>query len=63
VQRILPPGVELVTYRGVRVVTPFAAVHRVPVVAAVTAQLEGALVASPLRYFGGFLIAILRRTS
>ncbi|MCA9602279.1 MAG: class I SAM-dependent methyltransferase [Myxococcales bacterium] len=61
IQRILPPGVEVVDFRGVRVVTPFAGVHRLPLVSSAIARVEHAMVASPLRYFGGFLVAILEK--
>jgi len=61
VPRILPPGVELVDFRGVRVVTPAAFMHRIPVVGRAIEVAERAAVASPLRFLGGFLIAILRK--
>jgi len=61
VPRLLPAGVELVGYRGVRVVTPAAFVHRVPVLGSLVARAEERAVDSPLRYFGGFLVAILRK--
>lgn len=62
VRRLLPPGVELLGYRGVRVVTPAALVHRVPVLGRVVRAAEHATVDAPiLRYLGGFLIAVLRR--
>lgn len=61
IQRILPPGVELVDFRGVRVVTPAAFVHRVPVLGRAVQATERACVSSPLRRLGGFLIAILRK--
>lgn len=61
IQRILPAGTELVDFRGVRVVTPAAFVHRVPGLSQIIASAERAAVASPLRRLGGFLIAIVRR--
>ena len=61
IQRILPPGVELVDFRGVRVVTPAAFVHRVPMLGRAVEVAERACVSSPLRRLGGFLIAILRK--
>ena len=60
IPRLLPSGVELVDYRGVRVLTPFAAVHRVPGVGRALGRAEQLVSHSPLRYFGGFLIAVLR---
>jgi len=61
IPRLLPPGVDLVDYHGVRVVTPAAFVHRIPVVGPAIALAERRASASPLRYFGGFLIAVLRK--
>jgi ubiquinone/menaquinone biosynthesis C-methylase UbiE len=63
IRRHLPRGVELVGFRGVRVLTPAAFVHRVPLLRDVLARMEQRAVASPLRYFGGFLIAIARKHS
>lgn len=61
IERLLPAGTELIDLRGVRVVTPAAAAHRVPVLGRALAALERRSVSSPLRYFGGFLVAIVRR--
>jgi len=61
VRELLPSGVELEAFRGVRVFTPAAFAHKLPVVSTVLQLLERAAVDSPLRYFGGFLIAILRK--
>jgi ubiquinone/menaquinone biosynthesis C-methylase UbiE len=47
---------------GVRVLTPFAAVHRIPWMARGLSPAERLAGRSPLRYFGGFLIAVLRRS-
>jgi ubiquinone/menaquinone biosynthesis C-methylase UbiE len=58
---LLPPGVEIVGWRGVRVITPAAFVHRLPVVGPAVAAIERASVDSPLRFLGGFLIAIARK--
>lgn len=63
IPRILPPGVRLVGYRGVRVVTPAAFVHKLPVVGRAFELAERKACDSPLRYFGGFLVAILERTA
>jgi len=54
---LLPSGCELVAARGVRIVTPAAAVMRVPVVRDVFRAAERALCDSPLGAFGGFWIA------
>ena len=57
----LPPELEVERVAGVRVVTPAAAVHRVPLVRSVFAHAERASLHSPLRWFGGFLVLVLRR--
>jgi SAM-dependent methyltransferase len=62
IPRLLPPNLELVDYYGVRVLTPFAAVYRLPWVARALSRAELAASHSPLRYFGGFLIAVLRKS-
>ena len=61
IARCCRDGVELEALRGVRVFTPAAFVHKVPLVRDAFAELERRALASPLRYFGGFLIAILRK--
>jgi ubiquinone/menaquinone biosynthesis C-methylase UbiE len=61
IARLMPGGVELETLRGVRVVTPAAFVHKVPVLRDALAIAERSALSSPLRYFGGFLIAIARK--
>lgn len=61
IPRLLPPKVELVGYRGVRVFTPAAVAFRVPALRTSLVALERAAVDSPLRWFGGFLVAILRK--
>jgi len=61
IPKLLPPELELVDYRGIRVVTPLALVHTLPFVRQAFAAAERASVGSPLRYFGGFLLAILKK--
>lgn len=61
IRRMLPRDAELVDLRGVRVVTPAAIVHRVPLVATLFARAEERASRSPLRALGGFLVAVLRR--
>ena len=63
IPKLLPHNLELIDYRGVRVVTPAAFVHKVPGLRLAFAAAERASVRSPLRYFGGFLVAILRKQS
>ncbi|MFW6052077.1 MAG: class I SAM-dependent methyltransferase [Myxococcota bacterium] len=61
VRTMLPPSVDLVGFRGVRVLTPAAFAHRVPIARDALAWAERAALASPLRHFGGFLIAVARK--
>jgi ubiquinone/menaquinone biosynthesis C-methylase UbiE len=56
-----PRGMRLVASRGVRIVTPAAAVLRVPLLGALLRAGERALCDSSLRYFGGFWIAALEK--
>jgi len=62
IPRLLPPRARLVDYHGVRVLTPAAFVHRLPVVGDVLRRAEVLSAHSPLRYFGGFLVAELEKT-
>jgi len=61
VRAMLPPDVELVEFYGVRVLTPFAAVHDLPGLGRALRWAEGRASDSPLRHFGGFMVAIVRR--
>jgi ubiquinone/menaquinone biosynthesis C-methylase UbiE len=61
ISRLLPPGVALERFYGVRVVTPFASVYRIPMVARALCTIERKAIDSPLRYFGGFLVAVLKK--
>jgi len=62
IQKLLPTNVELVDFYGVRVLTPFAWAHRIPRVGPVLTRAERIAARSPLRYFGGFLVAVLRKS-
>ena len=62
IPKLLPPNVELVDYYGVRVLTPVAAAHRIPWVARGLSRAELLAARSPLRYFAGFLVAVLRKS-
>jgi ubiquinone/menaquinone biosynthesis C-methylase UbiE len=63
VRSYLPPGVSVVTLRGVRVVTPFAGVYRVAPLARLFGELERRLADVPgIRQLGGFLIVVLQKT-
>jgi ubiquinone/menaquinone biosynthesis C-methylase UbiE len=61
IERLLPKDLALEGFRGVRVVTPAAFVHKVPVVGSLFTAAERACVRGPLSRFGGFLLAILRK--
>jgi ubiquinone/menaquinone biosynthesis C-methylase UbiE len=63
VRKLLPHGVELESFHGVRVLTPAAFVHKLPLLGPLFARAERHAVDSPLRYFGGFLIAVARKQS
>jgi len=61
VQRLLPPELESVGVRGLRVLTPAAFVHKLPLVGELLSKAERAVTTSPLRWFGGFLVVIARK--
>lgn len=61
IESYLPPGARIVGFRGIRVVTPGAFVHRIPIVSDMFAHVERLATATPLSRFGGFLVAILRK--
>ncbi len=63
IRRYLPEELEWESSRGVRIVTPVSFVHNLPIVASAFRAVESALADAPVaRDFGGFLIAILRRS-
>lgn len=58
----LPRDLELIRLRGVRIVTPAAAVLRVPVVGSAVSVLETLLSkSSKAAVFGGFVVAVCRK--
>lgn len=61
IRRLLPPSLELVDYRGVRVLTPIAAVHGVRWLSRPLCRAERWATHSPFRRFGGFLVVVLRK--
>jgi ubiquinone/menaquinone biosynthesis C-methylase UbiE len=61
IENLLPPGVELLGFRGVRVFTPAAAIYRLPIISYSLIKLEKWAVNSPLRKLGGFLLAVLHK--
>ena len=60
-EKLLPPGTRIVDARGVRIATPTARVMQVPQLRRWFRSAEQALCDSPLRVFGGFYIAAIRR--
>lgn len=64
IRSYLPAGLEWVATRGIRVITPLAAVLRVPVVGAALRWVEHRLADAPVaRDHGGFLVAICQKRS
>jgi ubiquinone/menaquinone biosynthesis C-methylase UbiE len=57
VRRLLPAGLRVVDVRGVRVFTPFSAVHDLPLVSHAFAAAETRAASAPLlRHLGGFMV-------
>jgi ubiquinone/menaquinone biosynthesis C-methylase UbiE len=61
VHKLLPPGTRLESRWGVRIVTPAAAVMRVPGLRAILPRLERRLAPTRAAFFAGFYVAILRK--
>jgi ubiquinone/menaquinone biosynthesis C-methylase UbiE len=62
IRSYLPPELEWVTSRGIRIVTPVAAVHKVPLLGHAVRFAEHRLADLPwTRGLGGFLVAVARR--
>lgn len=62
IRRYLPPSLELVAQRGVRIVTPVSHVHRIPGLAQLVRWAEFRLADSAIASgYGGFLIAVCKR--
>jgi len=61
VAALLPPELELEEVRGLRVFTPAAFVHKIPLLGPVLARAEHAVTRSPLRWFGGFLVVVAKK--
>ena len=62
IRSYLPPELEWETTRGIRVITPVAAVHRVPLLGSAVRWAEHRLADLPgARDVGGFLVACCRR--
>lgn len=64
IRRYLPPELQWRTTRGIRIVTPVAAIHRVPVLGPCVRAIERALADVPgVREFGGFLAVCAQRVA
>ena len=61
VRRMVPPGLDFVAARGVRIVTPAAGLLRVPLVGAALRRLERRLADTSAAYLGGFYVAVMRK--
>jgi ubiquinone/menaquinone biosynthesis C-methylase UbiE len=62
IRSYLPPELDWVATRGIRVVTPIAAVLRVPMLGAAVRWAEHRLADAPIaRDHGGFIVAVCRR--
>jgi ubiquinone/menaquinone biosynthesis C-methylase UbiE len=62
VREYLPRNVQIVSLRGVRVVTPVSYVYRIPPLGSVFARVERALADAPVfRRLGGFLIVVAQK--
>jgi ubiquinone/menaquinone biosynthesis C-methylase UbiE len=62
IPRLLPPSLRLETARGVRIVTPAAVVMRVPLVREAVRLAERRLADTRAAIFGGFYVAVLRKS-
>ncbi len=59
---LIPPNTELVDLRGIRVLTPIAAALDLPLLGTILRTSERFAARSALRYFGGFLVLVLRKS-
>lgn len=62
IPRLLPPGTAIEAARGVRIVTPVAAAMRVPFLREALRALEYRLADGPAARFGGFYVAVIRKS-
>ena len=60
-QRILPPNTRIEAARGIRIVTPAAAVMHVPGLSGILRRAERFLCDSPAAVLGGFYVAVIRK--
>jgi SAM-dependent methyltransferase len=59
---LITADTELVDVHGLRVLTPFAGIHRTPLLGPSLRRAERLASRSPFRYFGGFLVMVLRKS-
>jgi ubiquinone/menaquinone biosynthesis C-methylase UbiE len=59
---LIPSNTKLIGTWGVRVLTPFAGLLRVPILGTGLQKAERLASGSPLRHFGGFLVLVLRKS-
>jgi len=62
VKSLIPANTELFALYGLRIFTPFAAVHQTPLLGRALRVAERLASRSPLRRFGGFLVVVLRKS-
>ena len=62
-KQLLPDNLKHVGTAGVRVVTPVASVHRIPIVRTIMRQAEYLARDSKLAPYGGFLVLILQKSA
>lgn len=60
-ESLVPRGCSFEAARGIRIVTPAAAVLRVPVLRKILPKVERAVCDTPLARFGGFYVMVLRK--
>jgi ubiquinone/menaquinone biosynthesis C-methylase UbiE len=62
VRRYLPPPLSVIDVHGVRVVTPFSHVHKLPYLGRAVAALEWRARSAPgLKHLGGFLVVVAKK--
>jgi ubiquinone/menaquinone biosynthesis C-methylase UbiE len=62
VKRYLPPSLEVIDVHGVRVVTPFSQIHKLPYLGRAVAALEWQARSLPgIRRLGGFLVVVAKK--
>jgi ubiquinone/menaquinone biosynthesis C-methylase UbiE len=61
IQTYLPPEVTFETWKGIRIFTPAAFFHKIPLLAPALQIIEKQAMTSPLASFGGFLVAVCQK--